>query len=171
LSENSWARAFVLFSCRFARARGTNLFINVAGSEMEDKKSIASALSPEHGEVSIIALRRVPTVICAVVAIDWLLLGSLFYWFDWRIPLTGTILTSAVGLLVIVYYEWRWSEAVAKRLELEPGFLDRWSFEKILLLIDGFIFLIPGVATDFLAVLILMPGIRRTIVNLCRLCL
>jgi UPF0716 family protein affecting phage T7 exclusion len=148
-----------------------NLIDNVAGNEMEEKISFASGLGSENGDVNKLVLRRVPIVIYAVVALDWLLLGSLFYWLDWRIPLIETILASIVGLSVIVYYEWRWSEVVAKRLESEPGLLDRWSFEKILLLIAGFVFLIPGVTADFIAALLLMPGIRRTIVNLFHLCL
>ena len=148
------------------------VFNNAAGNEMEENKSFASALGSEDSDVNKILLRRVPIVICVVVALDWLLLGRLSsIGSAGKFRCTETILAIFVGLLVIIYYEWRWSEAVAKRLEAEPGLLDSWSLEKILLLIAGFVFLIPGVATDFLAVLMLMPGIRQTIVNLFQLCL
>jgi UPF0716 family protein affecting phage T7 exclusion len=148
-----------------------NLLDSAAGNEMEKNQLRASASRSHRGDVGQILLRRVPIVICAVVALDWLLLGSLFYWLGWRIPLVETILMSVVGLLVIVYYEWRWSGMVAKRLESEPGLIDGWSVEKMLLLLAGFVFLIPGVGTDCLAMLMLMPGVRRAIVKLLHLCL
>ena len=114
-------------------------------------------------------LRRLPIIICALVAMDWLLLGGLFYWFDWKIPLIENIATTAVGLLVIVYYEWRWSEAVAKCLESEPRLLDSHSLEKILLLVAGIVLLIPGVLTDVLGLLLLAPWVRRFIARNCHL--
>jgi UPF0716 family protein affecting phage T7 exclusion len=110
--------------------------------------------------------RRLPLILCVVVGLDVLLWGMLWYWFGWKVGLIETGATTVVGLAVIVYYEWRWSESIAKRLELEPATLDSWSLERILLLISGIVFLIPGVVTDLLGALLLMPGVRRTIVNL-----
>jgi hypothetical protein len=65
--------------------------------------------------------RRFPIVICAVVALDFWLLGTLSYLLGWRLPLASTVTTTLLGLFVIIYYEWRWSEVVAKCLEAEPG--------------------------------------------------
>jgi UPF0716 protein FxsA len=109
--------------------------------------------------------RRLPLIVCLMVGVDALLWGMLWYWFGWKVGLIETGATTVIGLLVILYYEWRWSEAVAKRLELEPATLDSWSLEKMLILISGIVFLIPGVVTDLLGVLLLVPGVRRTIVN------
>jgi UPF0716 family protein affecting phage T7 exclusion len=117
-----------------------------------------------ESEEEDVVLRQLPLVICVVVLLDFLFWGFLSYWFGWQLGLTETAVTTIAGLVVIVYYEWRWSEAVAKRLESEPGLLDSWSLEKILLLVAGIVFLIPGLVTDCLAVLLLMPGIRRMIV-------
>jgi UPF0716 family protein affecting phage T7 exclusion len=113
--------------------------------------------------------RRVPVVVAAIVVLDWIFLAILVCCLGWQLPLAETAVMGTVGLLVIVYYEWRWSEPVAVRLRSEPGLLDRWSFEKILLLVAGLVLLIPGVVTDFMGVLLLMPGIRRTIVHLVNL--
>jgi len=109
-------------------------------------------------------LGRLPIIICAVVVVDFLLWGMLSYWFGWKLALAETSLTTIAGLAVIIYYEWRWSEAVVKRLESEPGFLDSWAFERILLLVAGSVLLIPSVVTDLLGLLLLLPGIRRMIV-------
>ena len=86
------------------------------------------------------------------------------YWFSWKSALAETGVMTIVGLAVILYYEWRWSEAVAKRLELEPAALDGWALEKILLLVAGIVLLIPGVLTDILGLIVLIPGVRRMIV-------
>jgi UPF0716 protein FxsA len=110
--------------------------------------------------------RRLPLIFCVVLALDVLLWGMLWYWFGWKIGLIETGATALVGLAVVFYYEWRWSGAVANRLESEPATLDKWSLEKMLLLISGIVFLIPGVVTDLLGLLLLMPGVRRTIVKL-----
>jgi UPF0716 protein FxsA len=113
--------------------------------------------------------RRLPIIICAVVALDFWLLGTLSYWCDWRLPLAATIATTVLGLLVIIYYEWRWSERVAKCLESEPGLLDSASLEKILLLVAGIVLLIPGVLTDVLALILMLPRVRRRIASKCNL--
>jgi UPF0716 protein FxsA len=113
--------------------------------------------------------RRLPIIICAVVALDFWLLGTLSYWFDWRLPLAETVTATVMGLLVIVYYEWRWSEEVAKRLESEPGLLDTASLEKILLLVAGIVLLIPGLLTDLLALILMVPQVRRYIARKCHL--
>jgi UPF0716 protein FxsA len=114
-------------------------------------------------------LRRLPVIVAAIVVLDWVFLAVLVGWLGWQLPLVETAVMGTLGLLVIVYYEWRWSEPVALRLQSEPGLLDRWSFDKILLLIGGLVLLIPGFVTDFMGVLLLMPGIRRTIVHLVNL--
>ena len=110
-------------------------------------------------------LRRLPFIIFVAVALDFLLWGMLSYCFGWNFGLIETGLTTIAGLAVILYYEWRWSEAVAKRLESEPGLLDAWSLEKILLLVAGIVLLIPGFVTDLLGLFLLLPAIRRMIVS------
>jgi UPF0716 family protein affecting phage T7 exclusion len=102
-------------------------------------------------------------IICAVVVLDSLLWGLLSYWFGWNLCLVEAGLTTIAGLMVIIYYEWRWSETVAEHLECEPVALDSWCLEKILLLICGFALLIPGLLTDLLGLLMLMPTVRRMI--------
>jgi UPF0716 protein FxsA len=114
-------------------------------------------------------IRRLLLVVCALVALDFLLLGFLSRECHWGIPLAITILATILGFVVIIYYERRWSEVVAKSLEEEPGLLDRASLEKILLLIAGIVFLIPGILTDVLALILLIPSVRRQIVRNCPL--
>jgi UPF0716 family protein affecting phage T7 exclusion len=111
-------------------------------------------------------LRRLPLIICAVVVLDFVLWATLCYWCGWKPIIIQSVATTVIGLTVIVYYEWRWSEFVAKRLEAEPATLDVGSFEKILLLIAGIVFLIPGIVTDFLGLFLLMPKVRRGIVHM-----
>jgi UPF0716 protein FxsA len=126
--------------------------------------SEATCLAHQRIEKEHPVLKRLPFAIFLLVAVDFLLLGALWHWFGMKPALAETGLTTIVGLVVIVYYEWRWSEAVAKRLETEPASLDSWSLEKILLLVAGIVLLIPGVLTDIVGLLILIPKIRRRIV-------
>ena len=74
-------------------------------------------------------------------------------------------LTTVLGLAVILYYEWRWSEAVAERLMSEPAVLDGWALEKILLLVAGIILVIPGFLTDIFGLVLLVPRVRRLIAS------
>jgi UPF0716 protein FxsA len=108
-------------------------------------------------------------VVCLIVALDWFLLGALFYGIGWKIPLIETVAMAILGLVVLVYYERRWSETVVEQLESEPGFLDRWSLDKMLILVAGLVLLLPGVLTDVAGLLLLMPAMRRTLVNLAQL--
>jgi len=109
--------------------------------------------------------RRLPIIICVAVALDLLVWGILSSWFGWKLGFAEIGVTTVLGLAVIIYYEWRWSEAVAKRIESQPGLLDAWSLEKLLLLVAGIVLLIPGFVTDLLGLLLLLPPVRRMIVN------
>jgi UPF0716 family protein affecting phage T7 exclusion len=122
----------------------------------------------EDGENAM--LRRLPVIICAVVTFDLLLVISLSYFVGWKIPLTEVVATTTLGVLVIVYYQWRWAEVVTKQLEVEPGLLDQQSMEKMLLLVAGIVLLIPGLLTDTLALMLMVPWVRRQIANKCNLC-
>jgi UPF0716 protein FxsA len=110
-------------------------------------------------------LKRLPFIIFSLVALDFLALAAFWHWFGWKPALAENGLTTIVGLMVIIYYEWRWSEAVAQRLEIEPAALDSWAIEKILLLVAGIVLLIPGVLTDILGLFLLIPKVRRLIVT------
>jgi UPF0716 protein FxsA len=114
-------------------------------------------------------LRRLPVILCAAVAMDLMFFGLFSYYLDWKIALTELTITTVVGLAVIGYYEWRWSGVVAKHLESEPGLLDTSSLERLLLLIAGIVLLIPGVLTDVLGLLLLVPWVRRFIARQCHL--
>jgi UPF0716 protein FxsA len=110
--------------------------------------------------------RRLPLIIAVVVALDFLLWGVLWYWLGWKPALLETAITAAVGVAIIVYYERRWSRVVETRIDDDPERLDANSLDKLLLLAAGVVFLIPGVVTDLLGLLLLMPGVRRSVVNL-----
>ena len=112
----------------------------------------------KQGNKEYLVARRLPLILCVVMGMDALLWGMLWYWFGWKVGLIETGATTVIGLTVILYYEWRWSEAVAKRLELEPATLDSWTLERILLLISGIVFLIPGVVTDLLGAAVIGAG-------------
>jgi UPF0716 protein FxsA len=114
-------------------------------------------------------LRRLPLIICSVVVVDLLLLVTLSCQVGWRVPLFEFVATTGMGVFVIVYYEWRWSATVAKCLELEAGLLDAKSLERMLLLVAGIILLIPGLLTDLLGLVLLVPWVRRQIAVKCNL--
>jgi UPF0716 protein FxsA len=135
----------------------------------EQPKVMACCESDERAGHAL--FRRLSVVVAGIVVLDWIFLAILVGWFGWQLPLVETAVMGTLGLLVIIYYEWRWSEPVALRLQSEPGLVDGWSFERILLLIAGVVLLLPGVMTDVMGVLLLMPGIRRTIVHLVNLSL
>lgn len=86
-------------------------------------------------------------------------------WWGWKPTLAENGLTTVLGLAVILYYEWRWSEAVAERLMSEPAVLDGWALEKILLLVAGIILVIPGFLTDIFGLVLLVPRVRRLIAS------
>jgi UPF0716 protein FxsA len=109
-------------------------------------------------------LRRLPIVIFLVVAIDFLLLAAFTCWFGWQPALTHSGLMTLVGLLVILNYEWRWSDLVAEHLAQEPLVFDGWALEKMLLLVAGIVLLIPGLLTDVLGLVLLIPAVRRWVV-------
>jgi UPF0716 protein FxsA len=115
-------------------------------------------------------LRQLPIVICVVVTLDLLLVVILSVIIGWRLPLAEVVVTTSFGVLVILYYRWRWADAVTKRLEAEPGLLDRQSLERMLLLVAGIVLLIPGILTDTLAIVLMVPGVRRQIASRCNLC-
>jgi len=115
-------------------------------------------------------LGRLPFIICVIVTLDLLFKVLPSFFVGWRVPLTAAVATAALGVLVILYYQWRWSEAVTKRLEAEPGLLDSESFAKMLLLVAGIMLLVPGILTDTLAVVLLVPWVRRQIAGRCNLC-
>jgi UPF0716 protein FxsA len=114
-------------------------------------------------------LRRLPFIICAAVALDFLLWATLWCWLDWELVLVQTGTTVVLGLVVIYYYHRRWSELVARNFDSRSATVSAWSFEKLLLLVAGITLLIPGIVTDFLGLLLLVPGVRRGIVNLLQL--
>jgi UPF0716 family protein affecting phage T7 exclusion len=122
----------------------------------------------EDGENAM--LRRVPVIICAVVTFDLLLVISLSVFVGWRLPLAEVVATTTLGVLVILYYQLRWAKVVTKQLEMEPGLLDRKSMEKMLLLVAGMTLLIPGLVTDALALVLMVPWVRRQIADKCNLC-
>jgi UPF0716 protein FxsA len=115
------------------------------------------------GKEEYLVFRRLPLILCLLLAIDFLLMILLWCRFGWKPALAEIGLTTVIGLVVIVYYEWRWSEGVGKRLESEPAILDGWAFEKILLLVAGVVLLIPGVLTDVFGLVLLLPPVRRLI--------
>ena len=61
-----------------------------------------------------------------VVVSDFLLLAVLSCWYSWKFTLAENGLMAIAGLAVIFYYQWRWSEAVANRIESEPTPHDGW---------------------------------------------
>jgi UPF0716 protein FxsA len=131
---------------------------------MRPESEVADFTRQEMGKEYPV-LRRLPFIIFLVVALDFLLLGGLCCWFGWKPMLAENGVTTIFGLVVILYYEWRWSEGVAERLESEPAILDAWALEKLLVLVAGIILLIPGILTDLLGLLMLMPSVRRLIVT------
>jgi UPF0716 protein FxsA len=125
----------------------------------------ATGLTRRNTEKEHPVLKRLPFILFLLVAVDFLVMAGFWHWFGWKPTLAENGLMTIVGLIVIIYYEWRWSEAVAKRLEIEPVTLDRWSVEKILLLVAGVVLLIPGFLTDILGLVLLIPRVRRLIVT------
>jgi UPF0716 family protein affecting phage T7 exclusion len=112
-------------------------------------------------------LKRLPILIGAIIVLDILAKIIICWQVDWKIPLFKTISTAILGLLVIVYYECRWSNFVADRLTQEPGFLDSLSREKLLLLVAGLMLVLPGFLCDFVGLLLLLPSGRRWISRKC----
>jgi UPF0716 protein FxsA len=133
-------------------------------------ESVCSCVARWDGDGEDDVLRRLPIIICGVVALDLLLVVTFSCCFGWRLPLAEVVATSAFGLSVIVYYELRWSKAVMKCLASETGLLDRQSLERMLLLVAGVVLLIPGILTDTLALVLMVPWVRRQIAVRCNLC-
>jgi UPF0716 protein FxsA len=110
-------------------------------------------------------LRRLLSAFCIVVTADLLLLAALSYFVGWRLPLGESIFMITIGLAVITGYQSRWSKAIAESLDADcfNAVSDRRCFEELLLLVAGILLVIPGIMTDAVALLLLVPWVRRRI--------
>ncbi len=110
-------------------------------------------------------LRRLLTALCVIVAADLSLLAALSYFVGWRLPLGGSIFMVLVGLAVITHYQPRWSKAIAESLDADclDAVSDQHCLAELLLLAAGILLLIPGVISDALGWLLLVPWVRRQI--------
>jgi len=98
---------------------------------------------------------------------DWLLLTTLVYFVNWRIPLAENIATTLIGFVVIAIYLWRWSDPFARSMDADhcAPLSDRHRLEGLLLLGAGILLLIPGVLTDVVGLVMLLPWVRRQIAS------
>jgi UPF0716 protein FxsA len=114
--------------------------------------------------------RRMVIVACFLVAADLLLLASLSYFWEWTYPLIASVLSTALGIGVILYYEFRWSRVVAEHFDSRDATrADADAFfclEKILLFAAGVFLIIPGTLTDFVGLLLLSPAVRQPVARL-----
>ncbi len=118
------------------------------------------------------SIRVLVIAVCLFVAADLLLLVPLSYFFGWVFPLEETVVSAALGLLVIGYYEWRWSSVIAERLRSEEsGPVGNYCLEKILLLLAGAFLILPGILSTAVGVVLLLPGVRRLVVQLLSACI
>lgn len=109
-------------------------------------------------------LRRIVIVACFLILADLLLLVTLACFLKWTIPLIENVVSTVIGLGVILYYEFRWSRIVAEHLDSYDAMKSNskaFCFEKILLFVAGLFMLTPGVLMDVVGLLLLSPSVRR----------
>jgi UPF0716 protein FxsA len=111
--------------------------------------------------------RRLLLAACIIVAADVAIFAALSCLFGWRLTTAELAVTTVIGLAAILRYERRWADMVTRRLESDQRPLEAAFIEKTLLLVAGIIILIPGVLTDAIGLLLIVPWVRRRIA--CRL--
>ena len=118
-------------------------------------------------------MRVAVVAICLLLVADLLLFVPLCHFFGWELPVIEIAVSAVIGLLVIGWYEWRWSDTVANQVEcaMRGGARTTSScVEKMLLLLAGVFLILPGQLTDGIGFLLLVPGSRRLIIQLLNLC-
>ncbi len=109
---------------------------------------------------------------CLLVVVDLLSFVMLSCFFGWWLPLTETLISAGIGLLVIGYYVCRWSRAVKERWtseEWQP--VGTFCLEKLLLVVAGVLLIFPGILGNALGLILLLPGVRRPVARLVRMCI
>ncbi len=119
------------------------------------------------------SMRVVLVAVCLLLVADTLVLLPLSHFIGWGVPVAEMGVSAVIGLAAIGWYEWRWSNAVADQFEPElqkPGREAGFCAEKMLLLVAGVLLILPGFLSDGVGLLLLLPGIRRLVVQLLPLC-
>ncbi len=85
------------------------------------------------------------------------------YWLGWRFLVNVSVVTGVLGLCVIGLAVVRYAAVVARRLDQDECLDDELS-AGLLLLVAGVLLLLPGIITDTLGLVLLLPATRRFIV-------
>ena len=95
------------------------------------------------------------------------------YWLGWRFLVNVSIVTGVLalcGLVVIGLAVMRYASVVVRRLDQDECLDDELS-AGLLLLVAGILMLLPGIITDTLGLLLLLPATRRfAVAAIHRLC-
>ena len=125
-----------------------------------------------HGPCNVLPMKpaegKRPSV-AAVLALVTLLLAAevaLFVaggqYLGWPFMLGLSSVTGVIGLVIVGLAVWRYVPAIAARLDQEECLDDRLS-NGMLILLAGILLLLPGLITDLLGVVLLLPWTRRLI--------
>ena len=82
------------------------------------------------------------------------------YWLGWRFLVNVSVVTGVLGLCVIGLAVVRYAAVVARRLDQDECLDDELS-AGLLLLVAGVLLLLPGIITDTLGLVLLLPATRR----------
>jgi len=105
--------------------------------------------------------------VVALIAVDMgFLVGAGWEW-GWWAPLSFGFVTGVLGLLVIAYASWRFGSIVAIRLDNDECLTDS-SLSGLLLMVAGFMLLLPGPIIDALGFALLFPSMRSYAVKTVR---
>lgn len=108
------------------------------------------------------SVRLMIAIACLLFAADLLFLAPLGLLIGWRFLALQSLLTAAMGLLVIAYYEWRWAGVIAERFDGEyPEPLSSGCLQKVFLVVAAVFLILPGALSDVIGLMLLAPPVRR----------
>ena len=82
----------------------------------------------------------------------------------WRVMLGESLLLAALGLAVLIVVLARYAHALLSRLNAhEP--LDDDLVGGVVLMVAGILLIVPGIITDAIAIVLLLPSVRRLVVS------
>jgi UPF0716 protein FxsA len=117
----------------------------------------------EYGAVSKTLVKLLVVVLACVLLFPWILVNYV----PWRIAVLEVVATALLGLAVLWYWRMRHTRRIGARL-VACEFPGDVLLDEGLILLGAILLILPGVKTDVIGLLLLIPPVRWVLVVLLR---